>query len=238
MLATTMLATTMLATTMLATTMLATTMLATTRVAPTSNVYHNPRQYFMKYDPKIHHRRSIRLKGYDYSQLGSYFVTICTQHRKCLFGEIKDRLMNLNPAGHMVKRIWQELPQRFPQIEIDEFVIMPNHLHGIIWIAHQSVGVSFVNAQIADLGLGQAQPLQKTIKLGDVVGAFKSITTYEYTIGVRQNHWQEFPGKLWQRNYYEQIVREEESLEQIHQYIANNPFNWPNDRENQQNCTR
>jgi REP element-mobilizing transposase RayT len=164
-----------------------------------------------------------------------------TQHRECLFGEISDRLLTLNPAGQMVKRIWQELPQRFPQIEIDEFVIMPNHLHGIIWIVHHPVGASLVDVQpvdgdakIMDLGQGQALPLgiPKTVKLGDVIGAFKSMTTHEYVIGVRQNHWQEFPRKLWQRNYYEQIIREEESLEKIHQYIANNPLNWAKDREN------
>jgi REP element-mobilizing transposase RayT len=86
----------------------------------------------MKYDPQIHHRRSIRLKGYDYSQSGLYFITICIQNRECLLGKIEQNLMILNPAGEMVKQMWQQLPQRFPHIQIDEFAVMPNHLHGII----------------------------------------------------------------------------------------------------------
>lgn len=88
----------------------------------------------MNYNPNIHHRRSIRLRGYNYSQAGAYFVTICTQHRLCLFGEIVDRTMMLNVAGQMVETVWQELPHRFPQIVMDAFVVMPNHMHGIIVI--------------------------------------------------------------------------------------------------------
>ena len=86
----------------------------------------------MKYDPDIHHRRSIRLKGYDYSQAGAYFVTICTQNRECLFGEILDGEMALNDAGRMIKTIWHELPEHYPGVGIDAFQVMPNHMHGIV----------------------------------------------------------------------------------------------------------
>ncbi|MCI0596714.1 MAG: hypothetical protein L0Z48_09285, partial [candidate division Zixibacteria bacterium] len=97
----------------------------------------------MKYNPDVHHRRSIRLKEYDYAQAGAYFVTICTQGREGLFGGIKNGGMELNPAGQMVQTVWEELPRRFPDIELDEFIIMPNHVHGIIVI----VGAPLVGAR-------------------------------------------------------------------------------------------
>ncbi|MFP4040814.1 MAG: hypothetical protein ACLFS7_09760, partial [Desulfosudaceae bacterium] len=86
----------------------------------------------MKFNSKIHHRRSIRLQGYDYSQAGAYFVTICTQNRECLFGDIADGEMRLNDAGQMVQTVWDEIPAHYPGIDIDAFIIMPNHIHGII----------------------------------------------------------------------------------------------------------
>ena len=86
----------------------------------------------MKYIPDIHHRRSIRLKDYDYSQAGAYFVTICTENRECLFGIIEDAQMKMSDAGNMVQSVWHEVPSRFSEIHIDEFIIMPNHIHGII----------------------------------------------------------------------------------------------------------
>ena len=97
--------------------------------APTNKYTH------MKYDPDKHHRRSIRLKGYDYSQAGAYFVTICTQDRECLFGDVVDGEMRLNDAGQMVHRIWNDLSVKYPDIEMDEFVVMPNHVHGIIMLS-------------------------------------------------------------------------------------------------------
>ncbi|HPN32919.1 MAG TPA: hypothetical protein PK843_00255 [bacterium] len=86
----------------------------------------------MTYDPNKHHRRSIRLKGYDYSQAGAYFVTICTQNRQCLFGDVTDGEMRLNAAGQMVQSVWDELPLFYPGVDIDEFVVLPNHVHGIV----------------------------------------------------------------------------------------------------------
>lgn len=88
----------------------------------------------MKYNPEIHHRKSIRLKGYDYSKSGAYFITICTQHRECRFGEIIDEQLFLNDAGNMIEDCWLCLTNIFPDIELDEFIVMPNHFHGIIFI--------------------------------------------------------------------------------------------------------
>ncbi|WP_299757204.1 transposase [uncultured Chloroflexus sp.] len=197
----------------------------------------------MKYDPEKHHRRSIRLKGYDYSQAGAYFITIVTQDRACLFGEVVDGEMRLNDAGRMVWDEWDALPDRFPGLELDAFVVMPNHVHGIIVLTGSAtVGAGLVPAPDGDMpapdgvraGLVPA-PNEATTRvaptIGDIVGAFKSITTVAYIRGVKQSGWPPFRGRVWQRNYYEHIIRNEESLNRIRQYIADNPLRWAFDRE-------
>ncbi|WP_298482655.1 transposase [uncultured Chloroflexus sp.] len=202
----------------------------------------------MKYDPEKHHRRSIRLKGYDYSQAGAYFITIVTQDRACLFGEVVDGEMRLNDAGRMVWDEWDALPDRFPGLELDAFVVMPNHVHGIIVLTGSAtVGAGLVPAPDGDMpapdgvraGLVPAPlvpaPNEATTRvaptIGDIVGAFKSITTVAYIRGVKQSGWPPFRGRVWQRNYYEHIIRNEESLNRIRQYIADNPLRWAFDRE-------
>lgn len=196
----------------------------------------------MKYDPEKHHRRSIRLKGYDYRQTGAYFVTICTQNRACLFCKVVDGEMRLNEAGQMVLAEWNVLPERFPMVELDAFVVMPNHTHGIIVITNDIVGAGLVPAQ-NDAGLVPAPAPERATKrvpptLGDVVGAFKSRTTVLYASGVKQLGWTPFPGRLWQRNYYERIICDEESLNRIRRYILQNPVRWTMDRENPQTIYR
>ncbi len=161
----------------------------------------------MKYDPAVYHRRSIRLSGYDYSKPGMYFITICTQHRKCLFGTISDGKCRLNDAGGMVETVWNEIPFYYPGINIDEFVAMPNHIHGIVVIS-------------AVTGMS----------LPDVVHRFKTMTTKKYADGVKQSNWPPFPGKLWQRNYWEHIIRDELDLNHIRDYIRNNPARWESDK--------
>lgn len=186
-----------------------------------------------KYNPNIHHRKSIRLKGYDYSQAGLYFVTICVQDRKCLFGHVENGETILNDAGQMVENEWLKLPQRFPNITLHEFVVMPNHFHAIMEI----VGATLVVAQ-NDMGqpdMGQPQGIAPTTKpktVGDMVGAFQSIVTVEYIRGVKQLGWEPFNGRLWQRNYWEHIIRNEQSYQRISEYIINNPKNWENDTLN------
>ena len=182
-----------------------------------------------KYNPNIHHRRSIRIPDYDYSQNGWYFVTICTQNRKYMFGEIVKDQMRLNNAGVITETWWQKLTNKFLSVQTDEYVVMPNHFHGIINI----VGVTLRGRPLPDNTnnkLGQSHRIAPT--LGDIVNWFKTMTTNQYIHGVKQNGWHPFYGRLWQRNYYEHIIRNEDELNRFCQYIAENPANWQTDKEN------
>ena len=185
----------------------------------------------MKYNPDKRHRRSIRLKGYDYSGTGAYFVTICTQDRECFFEDIVDGEMRLNDAGIMVRDVWHKIPEHFPYTDIDEFLVMPNHVHGIIVI----VGAPLVGAHSSgtvDHDTKNRAGTSPAPTLGDVVGTFKSITTHQYVDGVRRKNWPAFKGKLWQRNYYEHIIRDEEEIERVRKYILENPAKWAEDENN------
>jgi putative transposase len=211
----------------------------------------------MQFDPFKHHRRSIRLKGYDYSQEGAYYVTIVTQHRFCLFGDVVNDEMRLSDAGRMIKSEWIGLPKRFPNVELDEFVLMPNHTHGIIVITDKMDGTRRATTRVAptdanpdwnsvgaglvpahsndddDIDIGNDNSHDPA--LGEIVGAWKSIVTDEYVRGVRESHWEPFHRKLWQRGYHEHIIRDEKDLARIREYIINNPANWDADRENPNN---
>ena len=182
----------------------------------------------MPFNPHIHHRKSIRLKGYDYTQAGLYFITICTQKRAFLFGNIMDGEMLLNDAGIMVENQWLKLPNRFQNIQLHEYVVMPNHFHAILEI----VGVTLVVAQNNnEYQKGQPQGIAPTGKtIGNMIGAFQSIVTVEYIRGVKTLGWQPFDGKLWQRNYWEHIIRNDNEYQRISNYIINNPLNWKNDK--------
>lgn len=186
----------------------------------------------MIYNPEKHHRRSIRLKGYDYSQAGAYFITICVQNRLHLFGNIEDGVMNLNPAGQMVERWWQEVPHKFPTLEIDEYVVMPNHFHAIIVIDDQSGGSHQAGGHIGPPLPRPPDGNRPNFTVGTIMQWFKTMTTNEYIRHVKQDRWTPFPGKLWQRDYFEHIVRNQESLNRIRAYIASNPATWDQDREN------
>ncbi len=178
----------------------------------------------MKYDPSIHHRRSIRLPDYDYSQAGVYFVTICTYEKESLFGEIRDRRMELTNYGRLVELEWQRLEQRFSRIKNGEFSIMPNHLHGILNILRQfQVGARQERERQTKNQLF-ASPLQANLSLGVVLGSFKSTTT-RLINGLRHT-----PGRpVWQRNYYEHVIRDDADYERIAEYIQNNTLNWEMD---------
>ena len=184
------------------------------------------------------HRNSIRLQKYDYSDVDWYFVTICVQNRQCLFGEIIDKKMILNNSGIMIKQLWNEMPKRFNIIELNIFQIMPNHVHGII----QIVGAGFMPALKSKLppqNLKYINYQRATTRVaptvGDFIGAFKSLTTHEYIVGVKNNGWSLFNKRLWQRNYYEHIIRNEQELNRIRKYIRDNPGNWKTDRNNLSN---
>jgi len=292
----------------------------------------------MAFNPEKHHRRSIRLKGYDYSMAGAYFVTMCVSNRQRLFGNVIDGKMILNEAGRMVETIWMQLAIRFEFIELDEFTVMPNHFHGILVLSGRGEscirpvsdescirtdsdescirtgrcescirpgsdescirtdsdescirtgrGESCIRPvsdescirtdsdescirtgrgescirPVSDescirtdsdescicTGRGESCIRPSTVSgdhkdrpdgtlpgtVGRVIQAFKSISTHEYINGVKHKNWTPFPGKLWQRNYYEHIIRDDESLKRIRAYIINNPLQWAYDREN------
>ena len=180
-----------------------------------------------EYNPNIHHRRSIRLPEYDYSKAGMYFITICTQDRVCLLGKIESGKMVLNDAGCMVEAIWKEIPRYYCGFGVQEHIIMPNHFHGIIEIVGADPRVC---PSGCSLGLGQTRGSAPTIS--DIVQRFKTMTTKKYIDGVKQNGWVSFNGKLWQRNYYEHIIRNTDELNRIREYIINNPLNWDSDKNN------
>lgn len=170
----------------------------------------------MKNNEKFY-RRSLRLQGYDYSQAGAYFITICTNHRRCLFGAINENEVILNDLGKIVLDVWYSLPARYPDIELDEFVIMPNHIHGIILITVGSI---------------HELPVQKerrNMLLPKVVGYFK-MNSAKY-INQKTLSAGTF---LWQRNYYEHIIRNEAELNRIQKYIISNPAKWVLDHDNPQ----
>ncbi|MGA3309859.1 MAG: transposase [Xanthobacteraceae bacterium] len=178
-----------------------------------------------------HRRRSLRLKGYDYAQAGAYFITICTQGRACLFGDVVDGSMCWNAAGQLAATTWNDTSVRFPGIELDAFVVMPNHLHGIIVLpdrtivrpdGHHRVGAPLVGAHDA-----RAAPT-----VGDIVRTFKSLFTVAYIQGVKENRRPGFDRRLWQRNYYEHIIRDEPELARVRRYIDENPLRWAFDHEN------
>jgi len=166
----------------------------------------------MTYDPTKHHRRSIRLRGYDYTQAGLYFITLCTQGHVCLFGNVANEQMELNAAGRMIDTAWDQLPDHCPHAQIDTYVVMPNHVHAVI-VLLPTDGVAMLS-------------------LADVVRRFKTFTTRQYVVGVKRDGWPVFTGRLWQRNYHEHIIRSERSLNKIRQYIADNPAQWSHDPEN------
>ena len=168
----------------------------------------------MPYNPRIHHRRSIRLQHYDYSQPGAYFVTICVQDRACLFGDVVDGEMRLNDAGHTAQECWHAIPIHFSHVDLDAFVVMPNHVHGILVVVDS----------LASEGAKNFSPLRGTSKtVGSVVRGFKiGVTTWMRTNTVIHG--------VWQRNYWEHIVRDESELNRIREYIVNNPGQWEMDR--------
>jgi putative transposase len=228
----------------------------------------------MKYNPEIHHRRSIRLRGYDYSQAGLYFITICTKDREYLFGKIADGEMVLNDAGKIAFDEWVKLPERFPNFDLDVFQIMPNHMHGIIVlndivgatlaVAPESVAPESVDqndtasnivigttarvaptvaqndndetrnddgdnrARVNHARTDRARTGVRTATIGDIVGAYKSLVANECLKIYKTKN--KTMGKLWQRNYYEHIIRDEQSYRTISNYIIENPAKWNDDK--------
>lgn len=178
----------------------------------------------MKFDPKIHHRRSIRLKGYDYTQNGAYYITIVTYQRQHLFGEVVNGEMQLNELGKIAQDEWFKTAELRPYVELfeDDFVVMPNHAHGIIWIENEP---AIVGAERRSAPTTTTNVPPKS--LGAIVRAYKSAVTY--AINALQN---QRGAVLWQRNYYEHVIRDEKDYQAKHDYILSNPMNWDEDEEN------
>ena len=177
----------------------------------------------MSYAPDYHHRRSIRLPGYDYTQAGAYFVTVVTADRACLFGEVVDGTMVLSAFGQIVREEWLRTADLRSNVRLDAFVVMPNHLHGIIWIVDDAVGARRRRAP-TDTSEQFGKPVAGSIPT--IVRSTKSAVTK------RINRMRQSPGeRVWQRNYYEHIIRDENSLQRIRQYIHDNPAHWQVDRE-------
>jgi REP element-mobilizing transposase RayT len=208
----------------------------------------------MKYNPKMHHRRSIRLRGYDYARPGLYFVTVCTHRRELLFGEVVDGQMRRNALGDIVHAEWYATERVRPEVRLDAFVVMPNHLHGILEIIDVGAGRPFeklravseveprlapdANAKMGD-GMRATHRVAPTAgprsrphgpapgSIGAILGQIKSLTKKAI------NKTRGTPGRpVWQPNYHEHVIRNEKELQRIREYICNNPLRWPWDREN------
>jgi REP element-mobilizing transposase RayT len=194
----------------------------------------------MKFDPQKHpfdqdqgkHRRSIRLPDYDYSQPGAYFVTMVTFRRECLFGEIRNSMMYLSEAGQIVLDVWNSLPVRYPTVTLGTAVVMPNHFHGIV-IINESVGVIPVVGAIHESPLRNELPLRepraqrRRMTLPLVIGYFKMNSAKQINKLLNSSG-----VPIWQRNYYEHIVRNDDERNRIHFYIESNIDNWEDDDEN------
>ena len=190
----------------------------------------------MKFNPDLHHRRTIRLRHYNYNQAGFYFVTVCVRNRECLFGDVVGNAIQLNRVGEFVSQTWLDLSGRFKSIRSDAFVVMPNHFHGVIILVGAGLALPSTRVHMAkDFSApprirpetGKRGAASSAPTLGDIIRVFKSLSA----IGV--NRLSGRSGQpLWQRNYYEHIIRDDEELDRIRQYIADNPSNWAEDSEN------
>lgn len=176
-----------------------------------------------------HHRRSIRLPNYDYSQNGAYFITICAYKRQKIFGCVEKNEVFLSPIGQVIREEWERTPILRPEIELGAYVVMPNHFHAIVHIVENNVSYSQVGAYgytpLPELPI-QSEFRSPSRTIGSLVRGFKaSVTT-------RVNTLRNTPGSpIWQRNYYESVIRSDEAYGQIEGYILDNPLNWLTDSE-------
>jgi putative transposase len=193
----------------------------------------DPRNGTMTFDPTRHHRRSLRLPGHDYRQAGACFITLCTHDRACLFGEVVGDQVRLTALGETVRRCWQAIPDHFSHVRLDAFVVMPNHVHGILWLAN-SVGARHA---VPLRGVGFGRPVAGSMEerfgrpvagsIPTIIRSFKSAATREINAHRRMPE-----AAVWLRGYFEHVIRDEPALGQVREYLANNPRQWAMDREN------
>lgn len=179
----------------------------------------------MKYNPEIHRRRSVRLRGYDYSREGAYFITICVENRYHLFGEIGNQEMLLNAYGEIAYLTWEKLPSRWPHIQMGAFQIMPNHMHGIIVIHDSPSGMDTKRGPVSTKVQWAIKPT-----VGQIVGAYKSCVLTECLKVAKTQVPEIYLGKIWQRGFWDHVIRDVNSMDCISQYIIHNPKNWKDDR--------
>ncbi len=151
-------------------------------------------------------RKPLRSPDYDYSSPGMYWVTICVHHMECRFGEVTDGLMHLNDAGLIVDSQWQDIPARYPGTALDAHVVMPNHVHGIVFLGTTVEGTP--------------------VSLGTIIGEFKSLVTVEYSRGVHEGRFPRYDRALWQRSFQDRIVQTDRRLDELRQYVEGNPGRW------------
>jgi putative transposase len=182
----------------------------------------------MKYDPQKHHRRSIRLSQYDYSQPGAYFITMVTHGRECLFGKIVHGEMQLSAMGQIAEEHWRLIPEHFPHVALGAYVIMPDHVHGIIVIRENGQATNSSPAVRATQWVATTATAlpngPKRGSIGAIIGSYKMSVTRRV-----QREWN--VSGVWQRNYYEHIIRNEAEHSRIHAYIEANPARWGMDKE-------
>jgi len=172
----------------------------------------------MNNNTNMPHRQGLRLKGYDYSQAGAYFVTICAHGKACLFGDVIGSEVKVNELGRKVQAVWDDLPVHYPHVATDAFVVMPNHVHGVVVL--RDVGAGFKPARTAEY----AHTALRRHGLSEIVRAFKTFSAR------RINEFRETSGApVWQRNYYEHIIRDDADYNRIAEYVANNPKRWAED---------
>lgn len=197
------------------------------------------------YDPAHHHRRSIRLRGYVYAQAGAYFITICARDRACIFADVRDGEALLTPIGEVVAACWAAIPNHFQAAELNAFVVMPNHIHGIVVLGHQVAGDEGTACRAPTAGLAPSRERFGAPAPGSIptiVRSFKAAVTKTINDDPRRgtacrallaDHLGPLPPgripSLWQSNYHEHIVRNERSLDQLRNYIATNPARWRDD---------
>lgn len=180
----------------------------------------------VRQDRPPHPRRSLRLRHYDYAQAGAYFITVCTRDRRCLFGDIVDGAMVSNDIGEVAQGAWENIPVHFPHVETDAWTVMPNHVHGVIVIIRPNVAEPPIGGTTHASPLHHRSGLPKR-SIEAIVGAYKS------AVSKRINALRGRPGApVWQRNYYEHVIRNEADLHRIRQYIAGNPARWAEDPKN------
>jgi len=171
--------------------------------------------------PHLPNRHTLRLRHYDYSRPGAYFITICTNRRLCVFGDVRDGVVFLNPLGRIVHNTWIEMSERFAGVYLDLFAVMPNHFHGILMLTD--------SAQKHVPELDERPQATTPTSVPAVIGGFKSMTAMR---AIKEGLVAEHRLRLWQRNYYEHAIRSDGSLTRIREYIDDNPAQWSLDREN------